>query len=124
MSKSFEPVAENLPVDIIFPEHDILVMVAVPLQVIVGPEIIPELATLPAVNIPALSVPELVRVPVVVRLTALSAPLLVMVPEVVRAPAVINPVHPKVPELRMLVVESVLRLIVIHGTVETIFEYT
>ena len=94
MSKSFEPVAEKLPVDVIFPEHDILVMVAVPLQVIVGPEIIPELATLPAVNMPALSVPELVRDPVVVRLTALSAPVPLRVPEtakvVIKTPVELN----------------------------------
>ena len=95
MSKSFEPVAEKLPVEIILPVHDILTKVPVPLQVKVGPDIIPELATLLAVNTPALMVP-----------------------------AVITPVQPRVPELRMLVVESVLRLIVIQGTVEMMFEYT
>jgi hypothetical protein len=80
-------------------------MVAVPLHVIVGPEIIPELATLPAVNIPALSVPELVRVPVVVRLTALRGPLLVRVPEVVK-----------------LVIPTVVAFMVIFGIPEMIVE--
>ena len=84
ISICFNPLAEKLPVDVIFPEHDIFVKVPVPLQVNVGPEIIPELATLLAVNVPALSVPLLVRVPLVVRLTALSAPLLVSVPVVVK----------------------------------------
>ena len=42
--------------------------VPVPEQVKVGPETIPELATLLADNVPALSVPLLVRVPEVVRL--------------------------------------------------------
>ena len=99
-------------------------MVAVPLQVIVGPEMIPELATLPAVNTPALRVPELVRVPVVVRLPVLSPPK-VPFPTQFKVDAVVTaPVQVTVPELAMLVVLSVLRFIVIHGTVEIILEYT
>ena len=105
MSKSFEPVAEKLPVDVIFPVHDIFTKVPVPEQVKVGPEIIPELATRLAVNVPALSVPLLVRVPVVARLPALSAPLLVGVPGVVR-----------------LVIETVLEFMVIFGIPEMIVE--
>ena len=59
---------------------------------------------------PVVTAPVLFKVPDVVRLVALMTP------------AVIIPVHPRVPELRMLVVLSVLRFIVIHGTVEIIFE--
>ena len=97
--------ALKAPVDVIFPVHDILTKVPVPLQVKVGPDTIPELATLLAVNVPALSVPLLVRVPVVVRLPALRAPLLVRVPEVVR-----------------LVIETVLQFMVIFGIPEMIVE--
>ena len=104
MSKSFEPVAEKLPVDVIFPVHDRLTKEAELLHVNVGPEIIPVQETLPAVNIPALSVPELVRVPVVVRLTALNGPVLLRVP-----------VQLRVPEVARVVIKTPVVLIVIWG---------
>jgi hypothetical protein len=124
ISKFFEPVALKVPVDVKLPEHDILTKVPVPLQVTVGPEMIPELATLPAVNVPALSVPELVRVPVVVRFTVLRPPKVPFPTQFKVDEVVTAPVHVTVPELVMLVVLSVVLFIVIQGVVEMIFEYT
>jgi hypothetical protein len=124
ISKFFEPVALKVPVDVKLPEHDILTKVPVPLQVTVGPEMIPELATLPAVNVPALSVPELVRVPVVVRLPVLRPPKVPFPTQFKVDEVVTAPVQVTVPELVMLVVLSVVLFIVIQGVVEMIFEYT